>query len=338
MPAVQGLQASGKVWFQMHKTLAIYDSDAEYLKHLAEYIKAKAPGIFYIKLFTKEEALREYLEAEPTDILLIEAGISGIDEIKAYCRQLVLLTLTSESEEITSLHKIYKYQPGESILKELKKLLPEDAINSTVSHLSEKKIISVVSLCSARLCQGFSLSLWDQQSTNQKTLFTTLQAYPLLKELTAQKGESGLSEFLYYLKQKSPGLSKKIKECIQQQGKYEYIKAASFGTDIYEITEEDIINWLNLLSQLEYDIFLFEVGFLNQASIRLLQESSVIYLASEEDDITKNQTENFLQQLSFAGYEDIIERIVKIKADKQGLCIYDEYLKKGLIGTAGREI
>ncbi len=321
----------------MYKTLAIFDRDAEYLKHLADYIKAKAPGLFYIKLFTKEEALREFLEGEPVDILLTEEGISKADERKALCRQLVLLTQTTETEAESSLHRIYKYQPGEIILKELKKLLPEDTLGA-VSHISEKEIISIISLDSARLSQSFSLSLWDKQSNNQKTLFTTLQAYPLIKELIVQKDESGLSEFLYYLKQNSPGLSKKLKEHIQRNGKFEYIKAVSFGTDIYELTAEDMINWLKLLPQLEYDTFLFEIGFLNQASIRLLQESKIIYLVSEEDGITNKQTENFLLQLSLAGYEEIVEKIAKIKAGKESISVYEAYFQKGLPGAAGRGV
>ena len=45
----------------MYRTLAIYDKDTEYLKHLADYIKVRAPILFRVNLFTKEDALKEFM-------------------------------------------------------------------------------------------------------------------------------------------------------------------------------------------------------------------------------------------------------------------------------------
>lgn len=314
----------------MYKKLAIYDRDMEYLRHLAEYLKSKAPGLFQIKLFTKEEALKEFLQGEMADILLLTEEMPEAKEMAVYCGHLVLLTQAPMTEKKPSVHTIYKYQPGEAILKELRELLPQDAVRNTGRDTLEKEVISVISLNPGKLSQGFSLSLWNEKCKEKKTLFITLLAYPFLEELRIQEGETGLSEFIYYLKQNSPGLLRKGKEYVSVKESFEYMKGVSFGADLYELTAEDVNNWFTLLSQWEYDTVLFDIGIFTQASIRVLQESSVIYLISEEDRLSEEQLANFFLQLKWAGYEAVTEKTVIIRAGREKAGMYEERLLKGL--------
>ncbi|SHO53868.1 hypothetical protein [Anaerocolumna xylanovorans] len=315
----------------MYKTLAIYDKDMEYLRHLADYLKSKAPGLFQIKLFTKEETLKEFLKAETADILLLAEETPEAESMAAYCSHLVLLTPVPIPEKKSSLHTIYKYQPGEAILKELRELLPEGALRNTGAHTLEKEIISVISLNPGKLSQGFSLSLWNEKCEEKKTLFITFLAYPLLKELRIQEGETGLSEFIYYLKQNAPGLVRKGKEYVNIRENFEYIKGVSFGTDLYELTAEDVSNWFVLLSSWEYDTVLFDIGIFTQASIKVLQESSVVYLVSEEDRLNEEQLANFFLQLKWAGYEELLQKIVIIRVGKEKANSYEDCLLKELV-------
>lgn len=314
----------------MYKTLAIYDKDEEYLRHLAAYIKDKAPGVFRVKLFTKEEALKEYLKGEAADILLLAEEAFEKDNLAMYCGCLVLLTQTPAPEKELSAGVLYKYQPGETILKELRKLLPEAALRNTGQHSLEKEIISVISLNPGKLSQGYSMALWNEKCKEKRTLFTSLSAYPLLKDLRIQEGDSGLSEFIYYLKQNSQGISKKLKEYIQRKEGFEYIKAVSFGTDLYELTAEDVVNWLTVISQWNYDTVIFDIGILTQASLKLLQESSVIYLVTEEDKLSKAQLDSFFLQLRWAGYEELLGKVVRIRPGKESMDAYEDCLLEGL--------
>ncbi|SHL09601.1 hypothetical protein SAMN02745136_04072 [Anaerocolumna jejuensis DSM 15929] len=314
----------------MYKTLAIFDKDAEYLRHLADYLKTKAPGLFQVKLFTKEEALKEFLKEEGVDILLLAEETPEADSMAAYCIHLILLVQTPEQEKKLSPNAIYKYQPGEAILKELRKRLPEDALRNTGQQSFQKEIISILSLNPGKVSQGFSLALWDEKCRENRTLFTTLLAYPLLKELRIQEGETGLSELIYYLKQNSSGLPQKLKEYVQRREGFEYIKGVSFGTDLNELTAEDVSSWFSILLQWEYDTVIFEIGTLTQASLKVLAESSVIYLVSEEDRLWEEQLKSFLQQLKWAGWEDLLDKIVRVTPDREQITAFEGCLLMGL--------
>ncbi|WOO34520.1 hypothetical protein R2R35_11910 [Anaerocolumna sp. AGMB13020] len=301
----------------MFKTLAIYDKDGEYASHLSEYIKSKARGIFQIRLFTEEDALKEYLKNEAADILLWGEEAEEIDlSINNYS---CLVILTQAPDSIIPpgcCTAIYKYQPGERILNGLKELLPEES-GELRKREGKKELITVFSLNNAHFSRGFSLDLWKEKARLKNTLFFMLEPFNGVKGLEIRENESGLSEFIYYLKQNTQSMNKKLINLIQKKGELHFMKGAAFGTDLYEITPEDMENWLQLIYQSEYDTVLFETVIFSPAIIKLLKASTKIYVSAEEGEYGEGQLNSFLSQLKWAGYEDVLTQISVVRIGKE---------------------
>lgn len=300
----------------MFKTLAIYDKDGEYAVHLSEYIKSKARGFFQIRLFTEENALKEFLKEEAADILLWGEGSENIDLSIGNYRCLVILTQTPDSIIPPGCTSIYKYQPGEAILKGLKELLPEES-GDLRKREDKKELITVFSLNNAHFSRGFGLDLWKEKARLKNTLFFMLDPFNGVKGLEIRENESGLSEFIYYLKQNTQSMNKKLLNLIQKKGELHFMKGAAFGADLYEITPEDMENWLQLIYQSEYDTIIFETGIFSPAVIKLLKDSTKIYLSAEEGGYGEEQLNSFLSQLKWAGYEDVLTQISVVRIGKE---------------------
>jgi hypothetical protein len=300
----------------LFKTLAIYDKDGEYAVHLSEYIKSKARGFFQIRLFTNEDALKEFLKDESADILLWGEETENITLSINNYRCLVILTQTPDSIIPPGCTAIYKYQPGEAILNGLKELLPEDPGGLRKGE-GGKVLITVFSLNNAHFSKGYSLKMWKEKAQINKTLFFMLDPFNGVKELEIRENESGLSEFIYYLKQNTQSLNKKFINLIQTEGELHYIKGTAFGTDLYEITPEDMENWLQLIYQSEYDTIIFDTGVFSPAIIKLFKASTKIYLSAEEGSYGEEQLNSFLSQLKWAGYEDVLSQISVVRIGKE---------------------
>lgn len=313
----------------MYRTLAIYDRDEEYSLHLTEYIKNKAPGLFLIQRFTREEALRESLKEEAADILLWGEEIPEEGFRLTGQKNLVILSdILIQGEKLPG-PVIYKYQPGEIILKELKKLIPQEAINIG-EQMGNADIITIFSLGCRKEQQGFALSLLRERSNRGKSIYFNLEAFPIAKELRAEDGEKGLSEFIYYLKQNPAILQKKFTEFIHTKGNITYVKGVDFGTDIFELTAEDMESWLQILSVTEYKTLIFNAEAFTPALLKLLQRSSTIYLLTEAGTFSEEQLNSFLLRLKWAGYVELAEKMVQIPMNEENQRIYEQSLLLGL--------
>lgn len=300
----------------MFKTLAIYDKDGEYAAHLSEYIKSKARGFFQIRLFTEEDALKEFLKEEAADILLWGEAAEDIDLSSNNYRHLVILTQAPDSIIPPGCNGIYKYQPGEAILNELKELLPEEP-GDLRKREGKKELITVFSLNNAHFSREFSLDLWKEKARLKNTLFFMLEPFSGVKELEIRENERGLSEFIYYLKQNTQSMNKKLINLIQKKGELHFMKGAAFGTDLYEITPEDMENWLQLIYQSEYNTIIFETSIFTPPIIKLLKASTKIYLSAEEGEYGEEQLNSFLSQLKWAGYEDVLTQISVVRIGRE---------------------
>lgn len=317
----------------MYKILAIYEKDADYSGHLAAYIKSKVPGLFHIRLFTREEALKDYLKEEKPDILLWGEEGEGEGVTASECGCLVALSETPLPKKGHPGAVIYKYQPGEAILKELKKLLPRDTLDGLDKEMGQGEVFTVFSLGCEKERQGFSLTLLREKRGGKPSVYFTLEAFPLLEELRTGSNEKGLSEFIYYLKQNPGTLQKRLEEFVHPGDNFFYLKGAAFGTDIFELTAEDMENWLRLFCRPEYGTLIFDTEIFSPAILKLFQSSNCIYILTEEGSFGEARLKNFLCQLRWAGYEELTERMVHIRIGEKDKQKYGDSLLVGLGGT-----
>jgi len=229
--------------------LAIYDYETDYANHLMDYIKRKQKMIMQVRVFTNHNSLKDYLDHNQILILLLGESIPVEEVIHEKIKNICLLSEGNKDRENIGYPVIYKFQSAEQVMKEIFSYCPLEVQGgkSMVSPEHKIKIISIYSIARETEQVAISLSLAEQYSRNKKTLYINLDIFQALPELLGQNIEKNLSEFIYILKQNHPNLISKMNSIITKMDKLDYIQGVTFGPDLYELTSEDMGQWIKEL-------------------------------------------------------------------------------------------
>jgi hypothetical protein len=302
--------------------LAIYDNEAEYANQLMEYMKRKQSLMKQIRVFTNELSLKEYLEHNTITILLMNETLK-VEEIKH--ENIKNICTLSENNKEPLYHEyptIYKFQSADSIIQNLFSLYPGilKSNRPNIESNQNVKIVCFFSLTNDIYRQVLALSFAKHYSDKKKTLYINLDLFQALPKMLNQMAEKGLSEFIYYLKQHTPNLHKKMKALVTSIDQLDYLQGVSFGTDIYEITGEDMQDWISELKTIsEYEVIVFDMGNYYPSTMELFKESNQIVFSLGESKWEKAKYDNFVEQFNWARLEDILEKIhiITIPAKEQ---------------------
>ncbi len=304
----------------MNCILAIYDYETDYANHLMDYIKRKQKLISQVRVFTNHDSLKDYLSHNHINILLLSESISVEEVLHENIKNICLLSEGNYIRENIGYPVIYKFQSAELVMQEIFSYFPMERPvgNSLAINEHKVKIISVFSISKDTEQMMLSLSLAQQYASVKKTLYINLDIFQALPEGLLQNIEKSLSEFIYYLKQNHPNLITKMNGIITKMDRLDYIQGVTFGPDLYELTTEDMTLWIKELRKCtEYEVIIFDVGSFFQATLELFRESSQLLLLLGESEWDQAKFRNFKDQLLWAGFDDILQKIKVISLTKE---------------------
>ena len=125
------------------------------------------------------------------------------------------------------------------------------------------------------------------------------------------KFKSKLIFFLFYIKQKKNKLAFKLGSIINQHHDgYSYILPVEDYRDLYSITTDDMERLTDvLIRETAYEKIIFDVGYINEASLRLFQICDVLLLPEPSDTIQVNKQNSFKKLLIRSGMEKVADNI-----------------------------
>lgn len=312
--------------------LAIYDYEPDYANHLMDYIKRKQKRITQVRVFTNQSSLREYLEHDKINILLLADRIPVEEVQHDNIKHICLLSEGNFVRESSGYPVIYKFQSAELIIQELFSYFPlilEEGrrIGSSGQGV---KVVSIFSINRETEQTLLSLSLARQYAGRKKTLYINLAIFQTFPELKNRDTEKSLSEFIYYLKQNHPSLITKMQGIITRMDQLDYIQGVTFGPDLYELTTDDMVKWIKELRECnEYEIIIFDVGSFFQATLELFRESDQVLLVLGENEWEQSKFHSFKGQLLWAGFEDVIQKLKVVPLTRVEQESYQSFLDNG---------
>lgn len=325
----------------MSSILAVYDEDTEYANQLTEYLNRKRKAFMQVRVFTKPESLRDYYENNVIDVLLLGEG-KWDDEMKnKNIRNICILSEGNGVREGMEYPVIYKFQSARDIWEEILSYYPflEQSSDGPAVSGDKTNLISVMSIGLGAERSVFSLLLANRYSREKKTLYINLDVCQAQPDMLQWKRKEGLSDFIYYLKQKPSNLITKMQGLIQNTEYFDYIPGVVLGLDILELTAEDMAVWLgNLRRWGEYEAIVFEVGNIFEGAFRLLQDSSQVLMIAGEDSWGQAKYRDLKEQLSFAGYEEILEKSQSITISGEDRLRLQRISQDELFGEEGNGI
>lgn len=227
--------------------LVIADQDEKYITLLTTLINKEEKNSFIVRGFSKKSLLKSYLQEQSVDILLISPKFYDEELKKLQLKNVMLLSEGTIPNELSTFSVVFKYQSTEQIIKDVIRFFSEKSQEHLI--ISNKKQVNIIGVYSPIGRSGktsISIILSAVLARYKKVLYLYLEPYDnLLYFVGKNTSQYGLSDLLYYVKQKHPNLGLKIQGMKESFLGFDYILPIKCYADLLETSIEDYMYLLN---------------------------------------------------------------------------------------------
>lgn len=306
--------------------IALYGRD-EYMNHLADYLCRKGHNMLETRLFTNFDMLCESVKKGRIDVLL--AGEEVTEEIHCFknkISQIMLLSEGNQVSEFSEFYLLYKYQSAQSLVKEVLAQIAEDDTICCTQKLTLKRSVDLIGMYAPYGGAGtteYARTMAGEFSKQYKTLYVSLELFQGLGFLSGERKagleefERGMSEVVFYLKQRKEKLALKLETIIAAIDGLDYIFAVEDYRDLYSLSCEDIRRFIKvLLQETEYEKVVFDIGYLNDSSLYLMEQCNRLYMPRAVTKTQKSKEEAFFHFLKREEYDGIAQQFEIVDMEK----------------------
>ena len=229
-----------------------------------EYLNRKNNLPFEVQAFTSVQSLIAYAKETHVELLLISAD-AMCDEVRELdISKTVILTEGTRPEELDTYAEVYKYQSSAEIVREVMACYGEEKTVFPMQNPALKRkteLFGVYSPLGRCLKTSFAWTLGQILSEERSVLLISLEEYSGLEELMQKKFSCTLSDLLYYVRQKNPGVILKLNSMVQSVGQLDFVPPVQSPEDIRGTSWKD---WEYLLQELilhgTYEVVVIDMG------------------------------------------------------------------------------
>ncbi len=266
----------------MNKLFVLFDSDILYATRFLEYFKVNKDTEFEVTVFTNKNSLEEFIQVYPIEILLLGEEACWEEREGGSIRFIYRLSENPKKDANGEEPFIYRYQPAQSLMKEIMKDYTARTCifwNNTPSE--QKQFISIYSPISSIEKLSFSWAFCSLISKKNKSLFVLLDPLPIQLLRPLGTSTQSLTEYIYYLKENTNSLDK-LNSLVEAQGDLFYLRDILHGFDILSLNKEDMEKWIKeLREQSDYSSIVFYLGCYNEAMVEIIKQSDTVLLPIE---------------------------------------------------------
>lgn len=285
----------------MNNVLAVCDKDAEYAQRLMEYISKKSTHLFRTMAFSDEKCLCEYARDKRIELLLISENMNAgrLSELNIGRK----ITIKEEAS-VSKYMEVYKYQSADKLVREAMSFY--DAENNYLNNVFDKRrdkyVIGIFSPVGGTRKTSFALTLGQLLSKNNAVLYINLEGFSGLSDMLGTRFESGLSDLLYYSKQKNINIGARLSEFTISMQNLDILPPAEFPEDIKYIKP---VFWSELFSKIlnetKYDHLIIEVGAEVSDICSLISFCDRVFVPLRNDKLAKAKNKDFMEYVKNAG-------------------------------------
>ena len=307
--------------------VALYDKKG-YMPCLVGYLCKKGRGILEARLFSSLEMLTECAEAGNIDVLLAGEEVAGeLHGLAGKISRIMRLSEGNQVKEASEYYLLFKYQPAQEIVKEVLEQIAEDDNIAFTKAFSQRRAVDFIGVYAPFGGSGvteYAVSLAGKLAEKGKVLYISLEQFHSLVFLQEKKKETisyrGMSEVVFYLKQRKEKLALKLETVVASWSGADYIFAVEDYRDLYSLSSEDVHQFLNVLSgQTDYETVIFDIGFLSEAALALMERCNMLYMPYAKTKQQKSKEAAFWRLLDRGNYGRLAEHFQRIEGNGGGV-------------------
>lgn len=307
------------------KTVAVFDSSESYIQHFLKYTGQKKERWMEITGFTEPEALEEFLERKPVDLLLfsMEELVDEEEDLEEKYERFISHKNVKEfvyfGERRNSrcrFRHVNKYQSMKKILAELQEiLLPEEAEACGFEEDPEHPLLLVGIYDPSR--EGASvrtaLEIAEELSVQKETLLLDFERFPLIPIVTGVFPSGTISDLIYYYKTHSRKLKEGLEEKRQSYHSLDFLTGPEDREDMYEIPEKE---WPRFIRELAgcggYEAVVIYMGEAFSDLIFFFDSCTEVYLPSGNDEVSNQKLRLLARYIRSKGRGDLLEKLQQV--------------------------
>lgn len=319
--------------------LIIYDKETSYACSLMEYLNQKQDFLLEARVFTNLISLKDYLEENRAEVLLVGEEID-IEEIpKEQITHIMILTEHSMVRESGEYSYLYKFQSMENLVKELGTCYADPeiyVIPATAKTGKDKRLIGVFSPFGGCGKTLFSLALgqvlseeprnsgektgsrsngfWGESKlsdSNRKVLYIGMEAVSSFEEENNIRGN--LSDILYWIRERKEGSLMGISLMTEKRGGLDCIFSPDCHEDLNSLTEGDVEFLLcELYKNQFYETIIFDIGCWNLGTFSLMEQMDHIYMPDFLNRTFLKKETSLLNSMRLMRKDMIYQKIEKV--------------------------
>ena len=321
----------------MNKLCCILDADENYALRVSECFNSRHALPFEVRAFSEVEAYYECEKENQVELLIAGEKLYPLVRNCA-AGQIICLSEQNVLMEGGDTLSIAKYQPCDSIIREVVSLYTGKVPFADVTTGSKGRLVSIYSPNGYCGRTTLSLALAHIKGQKQRVLYINLEEFSVLG-LSQQGGT--LSDVLYYYYSGGVNAKAKIMSVLRQGNGFDYIPPTTCAQDLPQLSTEAIIGVVKQLSDMgDYELIIMDVGNLIKEPWKLLAESDVILSPAPDTAHRQKKQNEFEKYLYESEMADIADRIVKVDMVRdEGLFIDGRINYPYLINSAfGRKV
>lgn len=236
--------------------------------------------------------------------------------------QIILLSEGNMVREDSAFCKIFKYQSVPDIMREvLAVVADDDSIVYTEKRATHKsaEILAVYAPFGGSGVSQYAFSMAKDLSGKFRTLYVNLEAfYGFCEIVTDKKGKPvedfrGMSEVIFYIRQKKEKLALKLESIIVTEQKLDCLLTVEDYRDLFYMTKEDMNKLIQvLLLETDYEKIVFDIGFITDAMMVLLEKADRIFMPEARHPIQKSKQQAFERLILREHLEQIWDKTDKV--------------------------
>lgn len=339
----------------LERIMAVLTREPSYAKRLCAYFNRKKELSVTAVACAEARAYADFCEEHPVQILLIDEAslreanaegnlsllqaerVIGLREDgadvyrKKKCADSIDKANAEENSEVQLDDAGYgdalmlcdavieKYQSADQILRQVMEQCCDLGIRPwRVASEQKKQIIGVFSPLGRCRKTAFALTICRSLSRDHKPLYLNFEPFSGFAELTGETYETGLSDALYYLRQKQLDYTR-LASMVYTFSDVDYLPPLRSAEDMGVITGSEFAALLeSILKESPYDVIVADLGFFSEAAAEMMELCTQIYMPVRKDFISQAKLREFETYLSVSGKTALTERIYKVGLPEPG--------------------
>lgn len=292
-------------------------ADEIYSNKFSDYISHHKNMLIDLVIFTNIDSAGEYVKHGKIDILLVNDDMACEAGKLGNIKKIVVLS-DGEYTGKQEYPVIFKYQPAGHILKEIfAQVAEDDNIPGMfpVYTSRQAELIAIFSPYGGAGASTYARKLCASMAGSNSVLYINLEIFDSFAEFENNAGGReyihGMSEAIYYIKQKKDKLAFKLESVIKHhKDGYSYILPVEDYRDLYSISADDMEYFTDVLARgMMYDKVVFDTGYINEASLKLFGICDVLILPEAKGGLQENKQHSFKRLLERNGMDKIVQNI-----------------------------